>query len=266
MQVLLIGTDPGESRILAKRLAPAGFVALHADSPEQAVRNGFNQRAVAVIVALGLGASNAATIVRSLREAGMDQPLIVLAARGGWREKIECLDCGADDYLLKPVHSEEIAARLRAIIRRSAGSATDRISVGGIDLDLKTRCAWLEGKCLNLTRNEFRLLRLFMLLPGRNLKHSEIQDQLHPGMADRSINALEVQIARLRRKVGRQRILTVRGIGYRFGPEVSFSRLPGVTIEPCKRASNSICIQPERWVDRVPQEHPCEACTVHLPH
>ena len=216
MRLLVIDEDLDQAARLSDRLARTGFVVRHACSPAQVMANGMAQGASAVLLDRGLDPAPVSPVVHSLRQAGIDQPLIVLAARDNWRDKVECLDAGADDFLLKPAHSEEIAARLRAIIRRAAGKPTDRIVLGRFDLDLKARCAWLDGDCLNLTRNEFRLLRMFMLHPNDILDHGRVLDQLNPGGARPSPNAVEVLIGRLRRKIGPERITTIRGIGYRF--------------------------------------------------
>lgn len=234
MRFLLIGSDRTQSGWLAEKMEGIGFVARLAQSSEQALANGMADDAAAVLLDSGLSASASAPVVRQLRQGGVEQPLIVLSARGDWRDKVECLDAGADDFLLKPVRSEEIAARLRALIRRGAGKGSNHIRHGGLDLDLQARCAWLDGSCLNLTRNEFRLLRLFMLHPQSILSHSDLLDQLNPGGARPSINAAEVQIARLRRKIGAGLIRTVRGVGYRFDPTAVETGVELGELEPCR--------------------------------
>ncbi|MDE2596056.1 MAG: response regulator transcription factor [Sphingomonadales bacterium] len=163
-------------------------------------------------------AHSPASVVTPLRSGGMEQPLIVLSALADWRERVASLDAGADDFLIKPIHSEEVAARLRAVIRRAAGMSSDRIVFGDIDLDLKARCAWVGGVCLNLTRNEFLLLRLLLLAPENTITKQQIMQALWVGDAQKTGNAIEVQMARLRRKLGHERIRTLRGIGYRAIP------------------------------------------------
>lgn len=237
MRLLLIGDDLEQAARFSDRLARFGFVVRHAQSPDQAMVHGMAQGAAAVVLDRGRNASPAGPVARALREANIDQPLMVLSARDDWREKIDCLDSGADDFLLKPIHSEEISARLRAIIRRSKGVPTDIIKIGCFALDLKARCAWRNGQCLNLTRNEFRLLRQFMFRPDSLLAHSDVLDQLNPGGARPSTNAVEVLIGRLRRKIGSNHITTIRGVGYRFmaGHEEAIPR----ESEPCKKSTPS---------------------------
>lgn len=243
MRLLLIDKDREQSGWLADRLAGCGFAARLALSAEQVVANRMAIGAAALVLDHGLGSGPASPAVQTLRKGGICQPLVVLATRDDWRDRIECFDAGADDFLLKPVRSEEIAARLRAIIRRSAGQPTDRIQLGGLDLDLKARCAWLDGRCLNLTRNEFRLLRMFMLQPERVVAHADLLDHLNPGGARPTTNAAEVLIGRLRRKIGAGLITTVRGVGYQF----SAGSAPSEPIErsQCLRGKSTPCACPE---------------------
>ena len=160
-------------------------------------------------------------------------PLIVLSAAGDWRAKVECLDAGADDYLVKPVRSEEVAARVRAVVRRALGNTTNRFMVGDFVFDLSSKCAWLGERCLDLTSTEFRLLRLFLMRPEDVHSHEEIHEALHRGGSHCSPNAVEVQIARLRRKIGKAMIQTVRGMGYRYAGEIESPTSSQATLEPC---------------------------------
>lgn len=233
MKLLLLEGDPASTAWLADKLRGLGFLptvlplrmlSTHAAAPDQ-------YRAIVADLA-GSGQDGRA-IVASLRKSGIPQPILVLSSRDDWRDMIDCLDAGADDYLVKPVRSEVVAARIRAIVRRSAGNSTDRILSGDLELDLKGRCAWLANECLDLTRSEFRLLRLMMLQPDRVLAHDQIREQLYTDASACSHNAIEVQVARLRRKVGRQRIRTVRGVGYRFVPDLKTSEVTTRSREPC---------------------------------
>lgn len=221
MQLLLIDGAQGNGELLAQRLSAFGFrprlVTNEVEALDSFKRNDFH----AVLLDHGRRAESTALAIASLRLGGMTQPILVISARDDWREKVDCLDAGADDFVVKPVRSEEIAARLRALIRRCAGVTTGRIIHGDIDLDLKQQCAWKAGKCLNLTRNEFRLLRLFLLGPDQVLGKNQIRDAMRGPGAALSDNAIEVQVARLRRKLGEASILTLRGLGYRILAEGS---------------------------------------------
>lgn len=232
MQLLLIGSDADQAGWLAERLSGSGFVGRSAVSAEAALQQKLTDHALAALV--DSGRTNVAPLrqVRTLRDAGASLPVIVLSAHGEWREKVECLDAGADDFLVKPVRSEEIAARLRAVIRRSKGNLTDLFQFGDILIDHKRQCAWLGGECLDLTRNEFRLLRLFSLRADQVLSQAEILAALHPDGNERSANAAEVLVSRLRGKLGHDRIRTVRGIGYRILPTEGAAMDPNA-IPPC---------------------------------
>lgn len=235
MRLLLIEADASSGARLAEGLTRAGFVVQRCESAQEALSEGYVQITAAILLDVGLNAAQPGKTILPLRAAGLKYPLIVLSAQGDWHERVECLDAGADDYVLKPVRTEEIAARLRAIIRRNAGNADGRITLGGVLLDMKAKCAWLEGKCLDLTRSEYRLLRLFLLSPDHILTHTQIWHELHPGKSDFSANSVEVQIARLRGKIGKDMIRTVRGLGYRIidiGDEAS-AALEG---EPCRKS------------------------------
>lgn len=235
MRLLLIEADASSGARLAEGLTRAGFVVQRCDSAREALSEEYAQHAAVILIDVGLNEAHPGRTILPLRTAGLNQPLILLSAQGDWHERVECLDAGADDYLLKPVRTEEIAARLRAIIRRSVGNTDGRIVLGGVLLDIKTKCAWLQGKCLDLTRSEYRLLRLFMLSPDHILTHTQIWHELHPGKSDFSANSVEVQIARLRGKIGKDTIRTVRGLGYRIidkGDETS----AGWNSEPCRKS------------------------------
>ena len=234
MQLGLIGNDRDNSEWLESRLVGAGFIVRRAPSFKEAVRGGFGESLSALMIDLGVSDPRAAQWVMPLREANFSHPLMVLSARGDWREKVDCLDAGADDYVIKPVRSEEIVARLRAIIRRSAGGNSNRLRLGDLSLDLTSRCAWLGSECLDLTRNEFRLLRLFVFHPEKVLSNEEIRRQLYPVNDKVTDNAVEVLIARLRRKVGQSRIRTMRGIGYRFECQNDPGETGSVILEACR--------------------------------
>lgn len=227
MQILLIGHETEATRFLVARLREAEFRCRIAASADLACRRHLIEHAEAIILDVSGASSEACQTVRRLRGAGIVQPLLVLTPQCDWRIRIECLDAGADDHVVKPVRTEEIVARIRAIVRRRAGSSTDHIACGELELDLKAKCAWLAGKCLDLTRNEFRLLRLFVLRPHNTMTHQEIWSQLNDDGAKCSNNAVEVQVARLRRKVGHDRIRTVRGVGYRYAPFTAVEGPPG---------------------------------------
>lgn len=235
MRLLLIAPEDAVSEKLSDQLGNSGFVPIHTPCVRAALESHLSDGTSAILLDCRTETDRALAGTRALRAGGVDQPLLLLAARSDWRDKVACLDAGADDYVLQPVRTEEIAARLRAVIRRSAGEPTNRVIIGDVQLDLKSRCAWRNGACLSLTRNEFRLLRIFMLSPERPLSHTEIIEKFNPEGKRISTNALEVLIGRLRRKIGADHILTLRGIGYRFfAPDIAGGP---TALEDCRLAS-----------------------------
>lgn len=226
MKVLLIEENQQACSWFAAKLSAAGF-RLHSSEPvEQSFRSEQARTASATIVDAPSGGLAPNHIVRRARELGHSAPILVISELENWREKVCSLDAGADDFLVKPVRSEEIVARLRALIRRSAGQASGRVINGALKLDLKQNNIWLAGECLDLTRNEYRLLRHFMLSPERSHTAEEIREMIQQPGIETSINAVEVLIARLRRKVGKETIRTIRGIGYRLAPNFGVKALP----------------------------------------
>ncbi len=231
MELLIIEQGRETVDWLGARLEGDGFLLRHADTSAQAIVDGSAEASAAVIYAPSTTQIQLVDQVQGLRKAGIDQPLLVLSAHGNWRERVACLDCGADDFLTKPVRAEEVAARLRAIIRRNAGSSQNRLEAGPLAIELKSRRAFLDNCELDLTRTELRLLRLFLLRPEQILAQREISEVLYPDKPQTSANAIEVQIARLRRKIGKRWIKTIRGVGYVFGREIPQGE-PAVEVPP----------------------------------
>ncbi|MEQ1496194.1 MAG: response regulator transcription factor [Novosphingobium sp.] len=216
MRLLLIEDDIRLANRLTARLASEGMIVAHATSAEQALELDDFESLAALIVDIGLPGADGVTFIRKVRSLGFTIPILVLSARGNWEEKVEGLNAGADDYVVKPVRAEELIARLQALMRRASGQAGERLSASGIELDLQQKSAWVEGKPVDLTQNEFRLLQLFLLRPASILAQSEILDHLYSKTKGREANTIEVNIARLRRKIGKDAIRTVRGLGYRL--------------------------------------------------
>ena len=146
-------------------------------------------------------------------------PALLLTARDQLDDRLRGLDRGADDYLVKPFAPEEMAARLRAVCRRSAGSAGARVRVGGVEVDLVARCAWLDGERIELTSREWSVLEALTLRPGRIVGKDELERLVVGFESELASNAIEVHVSSLRRKLGRDLVETVRGLGYRLGGE-----------------------------------------------
>ena len=150
--------------------------------------------------------------------AGLATPVLILTARGGWSDKVAGFDAGADDYLTKPFHTEELLARLRALLRRAAGHAQPQLSCGDLRLDPKAARATVNGEPLRLTSLEYRMLHYMIMHGDRVISRTELVEHLYDQDFDRDSNTIEVFIGRLRKKVGADRIETVRGLGYRLMP------------------------------------------------
>jgi two-component system, OmpR family, response regulator len=216
MRIMLIEDDGEVSRRLVDRLSALGFVVEHAASAEAAFDWPDAKAFSALIVDVGLPGMNGLEFVRQWRQLGHDTPILILSARGSWQEKVDGLNTGADDYVVKPTRPEEIAARLHAMVRRSVGQSGSRLTAGKIELDPGAKAAWCAGEPLKLTQMEFRLLRHFVIRAGHILSQTEILDHLYPMARERDLNTVEVHIGRLRRKIGRDAITTIRGLGYRL--------------------------------------------------
>ncbi|CAH9018866.1 response regulator transcription factor [Candidatus Nitrosacidococcus sp. I8] len=169
------------------------------------------------ILDLGLPGLGGLKVLEHWRSVGFTLPVLILTARDSWAERLEGLRAGADDYLSKPFHPDELLLRVQAVLRRSHGTVNNpRLEAGELALDESRRSVWQAGKEYELTRGEFRLLRCFMLNPGRVLSRMQLNDHLYNGENERDSNVLEVHVSRLRRKLGEQIIETRRGQGYCF--------------------------------------------------
>ncbi len=202
---------------MTEGLQSAGFVVEHAIDGETGYRLGSSENFDAAILDLGLPDMKGVDVLKHWRQGGREMPVLILTARGSWTEKVEGLNAGADDYITKPSHIQEIAARLRALIRRSAGKPMPTLIHKDIELSPAAGTVTVAGKPIELTAQEFRILNYFMHRKGRVISQSELLDHLYSMQTERDPNTMEVYVARLRRKLGRDTIKTLRGLGYRFG-------------------------------------------------
>ena len=216
MRVLLVEDDPELRRRLTERLVAAGIAVDSAASAGDARDWPDIDMLGAVILDLGLPDGDGIDVLRYWRGAARTVPILILTARGNWREKVEGLNSGADDFIVKPVRFEELLARLHALWRRGRGRGSNALTVGPLSLDPVASTATLHGEALTLSRKEFALLHLFMRRPEHILSQADILDQLYALEAERDRNAVEAHVSRLRRKIGREAIRTVRGLGYRL--------------------------------------------------
>ena len=218
MRILLVEDDPDLSRQLKLALGDAGYAVDHAADGEEAQFLGENEPYDAVVLDLGLPKVDGVSVLERWRRGNIATPVLILTARGSWNEKVAGFDAGADDYLTKPFHTEELLARLRALLRRSAGHASPSLSCGGLRLDPRAARASVNGEPLRLTSLEYRLLHYMIMHQGRVIGRTELVEHLYDQDFDRDSNTIEVFIGRLRKKLGSERIETVRGLGYRLTP------------------------------------------------
>ena len=216
MRLLLVEDDAELGRRLSERLTGAGMAVDWVRSAGEARDWPDLAQTAAVILDLGLPDGDGLDLLRHWRAAGEVAPVLILTARGNWRDKVEGLNSGADDFLVKPVRFKELMARLHALWRRGRGQSASVISAGDLTLDPVARTAALAGSPLDLSRKEFALLHLLMRRPAHIISQDAILDQLYALEAERDRNAIEALISRLRRKIGRDAIRTVRGLGYRL--------------------------------------------------
>lgn len=217
MRLLLVEDDAGLAAELHKALKSSGFVLDHAGDGVTGEALGAGESYDAILLDLGLPGRPGLQVLRHWRAQGVTTPVLVLTARDAWHERVDGLKAGADDYLGKPFHLEELVARIHALTRRAAGNLRRGLEVGGLCLDEdRQRAILTDGTAHELTGTEFRLLRYLMLHPDRILSKPQIMDHVYELEADRGSNLIEVYVRRLREKIGRDRIRTLRGQGYLF--------------------------------------------------
>ena len=216
MRVLLVEDDPDLSRQLKGALADAGYAVDYAPDGEEAHFLGDTEPYDAIVLDLGLPKMDGVTVLERWRRDGRATPVLILTARGAWSEKVAGFDAGADDYLTKPFHTEELLARLRALVRRAAGHASPALVCGNLRLDPRAARASVNGEPLKLTSLEYRLLHYLMMHQGRVISRTELVEHLYDQDFDRDSNTIEVFIGRVRKKIGADRIETARGRGYRL--------------------------------------------------
>lgn len=165
---------------------------------------------------LGLPGRDGLDLLRSWRKNGLGTPIMVFTARGSWSERIDGLQAGADDYLCKPFHPEEFLLRIQALLRRTHGRHNAALRAGSLELDESTSSISVDGQQTDLTRGEFRLIRILMLNAGKIVSRTQLMDQLYDAGEERESNVIDVHINHLRKKIGKTRIETHRGQGYRL--------------------------------------------------
>ncbi len=223
MRVLVIEDEPALREQLAAALRHSGHTVDAAADGTEGLYALREYPADLAIIDLGLPGIPGLELIRTARQEGRRLPILILTARDRWQDKVEGLEAGADDYVTKPFQVEEVLARVQALIRRAAGHADPVLRAGPLALDTRTHAVSVDGRAIELTSFEYRLLEYLMLHAGQVVSKSELTDKLYEHDAERDSNTIEVFVGRLRRKLDpedRYRpIETLRGRGYRLQPE-----------------------------------------------
>lgn len=218
MRLLVVEDDKDLNRQIVTALGQAGYVVDRAFDGEQGWFLGDTEPYDAVVLDLGLPKKDGVSVLGEWRKAGRVMPVLILTARDRWSDKVQGFDAGADDYVAKPFHMEEILARIRALLRRAAGHATSEFICGPVRLDTRAGRVSVDGQPVKLTSHEYRLLAYLMHHAGRVVSRSEIVEHLYDQDFDRDSNTIEVFVGRLRKKLGIDVIKTMRGLGYLLDP------------------------------------------------
>jgi two-component system OmpR family response regulator len=216
MRVLVVEDDPDLGRQLTDALTQAGYAVDLAPDGEEGHFLGDTEPYDAAVLDLGLPKMDGVRVLEKWRAGGKDMPVLILTARDRWSEKVAGFDAGADDYLTKPFFTEELLARLRALMRRAAGHASAALECGDLRVDTRAARASVNGEPIKLTAHEYRVLSYLMHHQGRVVPRTELVEHIYDQDFDRDSNTIEVFVGRLRRKIGSNRILTERGLGYRL--------------------------------------------------
>lgn len=234
MRVLVLEDETALREALTDRLKKEGFVVDACGEGVEGAYFAIEYPIDLAIVDLGLPGKSGLDVIKELRRAGKRYPVLILTARDHWQDKVEALESGADDYLTKPFQTEELLARVQALLRRAAGHATSEVTFGPLAVNLSSQKVSLNGSALDLTQFEYKLLAYFVLHPDQVLSKLQLNEHLYEDDADPESNVIEVILGRLRKKLDPdgswKPIQTLRGRGYRFSPDAD-----GGTEDPAER-------------------------------
>ncbi len=219
MRALVVEDDKNLNRQLVEALTDAGFAVDTASDGEEGFFLGETEPYDVVVLDIGLPKMDGLSVLEQWRRQDKKMPVILLTARDRWSDKVSGMDAGADDYLAKPFHMEELLARVRAQVRRASGHAKSEIECGPLRLDTKTARVTVDGQPVKLTSHEYRLLAYLLHHNGRVVSRTELVEHLYEQDFDRDSNTIEVFIGRLRKKIPPEMIVTIRGLGYRLSPD-----------------------------------------------
>lgn len=218
MRLLVVEDDGDLNRLLVGALKDAGYVVDSAADGEEGHFLGDTEPYDAVVLDLGLPQMDGVKVLEKWRKAGRTMPVLILTARDRWSDKVAGFDAGADDYVTKPFYTEEVLARMRALLRRASGHASAEIECGPMRIDTRAARVTVNGNPVKLTSLEYRLLAYLGHHLGRVVSRAELVEHLYDQSFDRDSNTIEVFIGRLRKKLGINVIQTMRGLGYKLAP------------------------------------------------
>jgi two-component system OmpR family response regulator len=216
MRILIVEDEPTLGPQLKNSLEQAGYAVDLATDGEDGHFLGSTENYDAAILDLGLPEIDGLTVLDRWRREKRNFPVLVLTARDSWSDKVAGLDAGADDYLAKPFQSEELIARLRALIRRASGNASSELIAGDIRLDTRSGRVTLAGQSVKLTAQEYKLLSYLLHHKGKVVSRTELIEHIYDQDFDRDSNTIEVFVTRIRKKLGADIITTIRGLGYQL--------------------------------------------------
>ena len=216
MRILVVEDDETLNSQIADALRESGYVVDTGLDGEEGHFLGDTEPYDAVVLDIGLPQMDGISVLESWRREGRTMPVLILTARDRWSDKVQGIDAGADDYVAKPFHIEEVLARIRALVRRAAGHASNELNCGPVRIDVKASRVSVEGNPVKLTSHEYKVLEYLMHHRGKVISRTELTEHLYDQDFDRDSNTIEVFVGRLRKKLGVDVIETVRGLGYRI--------------------------------------------------
>ena len=220
MRILIVEDDHRLLEMVSEQMRQAGYAVDAVADGEEGLFYGEEYPLDLAIIDLGLPGMSGLELIRKLRKSGHSYPILILTARAQWQEKVEGLEAGADDYLTKPFHVEELKARVNALLRRSAGHANPEITFGPLQIDLNGQRVYMNGDEIELTSYEYKVLEYLVMHPDKVVTKSDMTEHIYEEDADRDSNVIEVFVGRLRKKLDPdgavQPINTLRGRGYRL--------------------------------------------------
>jgi two-component system OmpR family response regulator len=221
MRILIVEDEPTLGRQLKSTLEQTGYAVDLATDGEDGHFMGATEAYDAIILDLGLPEVDGLTVLDRWRKEGLVTPVLVLTARDSWSDKVAGLDAGADDYLAKPFQTQELIARLRALIRRASGNASSELVAGSVRLDTRSGRVTLAGEPVKMTAQEYKLLSYLLHHKGKVVSRTELIEHIYDQDFDRDSNTIEVFVTRIRKKLGQDVISTIRGLGYSLEEPVS---------------------------------------------